>query len=202
MNIGLTGGIATGKSTVAKLLVERGAILIDLDAIAREVVMPGQPTLARIAERFGQAVLQEDGALDRKKLGSIVFADAEQRKALEAIIHPAIRAVMKERMAYHERENPDRLIVVDVPLLFESGLQSYFEEIMVVYVSRESQLRRLIERDDLTAEEAARRLAAQMAIDDKKSLADIVIDNSGSLAWTEEQVERWWREKRSGWPKS
>lgn len=202
MNIGLTGGIATGKSTVAKLLVERGAILIDLDAIAREVVMPGQPTLARIAERFGQAVLQEDGALDRKKLGSIVFADAEQRKALEAIIHPAIRAVMKERMAYHERENPDRLIVVDVPLLFESGLQSYFEEIMVVYVPRDSQLRRLIERDGLTEEEATRRLAAQMAIDEKKSRADIVIDNSGSLARTEEQVERWWREKRSGWPKS
>jgi dephospho-CoA kinase len=198
MNIGLTGGIASGKSTVAKLLTERGAILIDLDGIAREVVNPGQPSLFRIAQRFGQAVLQEDGSLNRKKLGDIVFADPSERKALEQIIHPAIRAVMKERMAYYESIAPHKLIVVDVPLLFESGLESYFEQIMVVYVPRKMQLQRLMERSRLTVEEAERRLSAQMDIEDKKSRADILIDNSSSIAITERQIERFWQEKGLG----
>lgn len=198
MNIGLTGGIATGKSTVAKLLTDRGAILIDLDGIAREVVEPGQPSLLAIAERFGQTVIQADGTLDRKKLGSIVFADAAERKALEAITHPAIRAVMKRRMAEHESRYPDKLVVVDVPLLFESKLESYFERIMVVYVPRDAQLRRLMERDKLTAEEAEKRLNAQMDIEDKRLKADILIDNGGSLANTTEQIDRYWREKGLG----
>lgn len=196
MNIGLTGGIATGKSTVAKLLMERGAILIDLDTIAREIVEPGQPSLDAIAERFGQAVLQADGTLDRKRLGSIVFADPAERKALEAITHPAIRKIMRERMAYHESHSPHKLVVVDVPLLYESGLESYFQQIMVVYVPRDVQLERLLERDKLTIEEAHRRLDAQMNIEDKKLKADVLIDNSGSLSSTEEQIERFWREKR------
>lgn len=198
MNIGLTGGIATGKSTVAKLLTVRGAILIDLDGIAREVVEPGQPSLLRIAERFGQAVLQKDGSLDRKKLGAVVFADPAERKALEAIIHPAIRTVMKERMSYHEGNSPDKLVVVDVPLLYESGLESYFQQIMVVYVPREEQLQRLLERDKLTVEEAQRRIQAQMDIEEKKRRADILINNSGSLADTEQQIEGYWREKGLG----
>jgi dephospho-CoA kinase len=198
MNIGLTGGIATGKSTVARLLEERGAILIDLDRIAREVVEPGQPSLALIAERFGQAILQVDGSLDRKKLGAIVFADPAERRALEAITHPAIRKVMKERMAYYESNAPDKLVVVDVPLLFESGLESYFEQIMVVYVPQEEQLNRLRERDKLTDEEARRRLSAQGDIEEKKRRADILIDNSGSLAHTERQIERYWAEKGIG----
>ena len=197
MNIGLTGGIATGKSTVAKLLTERGAKLIDLDKIAREVVEPGQPALHAIAERFGQAVLQPDGSLDRKKLGAVVFSDLEERKALEAITHPAIRAVMKERMARYEAEEPDRLVVVDVPLLFESKLESYFEQVMVVYVPRETQLRRLIERDALT-EEAEKRLAAQMDIEEKKRRADILIHNTGTPEDTDRQIDRFWREKGLG----
>lgn len=195
MNIGLTGGIATGKSTVANLLTKRGAVLIDLDLIAREVVEPGQPALARVAERFGQAVLREDGTLNRKKLGSIVFADAAQRQALEAILHPAIRAVMKERMALHEGRHPDQLVVVDVPLLFESKLESYFEQIMLVYVPREEQLQRLMKRDALSKEDAEKRLAAQMSIEDKKALADIVIDNGADLASTEAQIDRWWLDR-------
>lgn len=198
MNIGLTGGIATGKSTVAKLLTERGANLIDLDKIAREVVEPGQPALHAIAERFGQAVLQPDGSLDRKKLGAVVFSDLEERKALEAITHPAIRAVMKERMARYEAEEPDRLVVVDVPLLFESKLESYFEQVMVVYVPRETQLRRLIERDALTPEEADKRLAAQMDIEEKKRRADILIHNTGTPEDTDRQIDRFWREKGLG----
>jgi dephospho-CoA kinase len=198
MNIGLTGGIASGKSTVAKMLTERGAILIDLDGIAREVVNPGQPSLFRIAQRFGQAVLQEDGSLNRKKLGDIVFADPSERKALELIIHPAIRAIMKERMAYYESNAPNKLVVVDVPLLYESGLESYFEKIMVVYVSRKTQLQRLMERNSLTVEEAERRIAAQMDIEDKKSRADILIDNSNNIAFTEQQIDRFWQEKGLG----
>lgn len=194
MNIGLTGGIASGKSTVANLLVRRGALLIDLDRIAREIVEPGQPALRAIAERFGQAVLQPDGTLDRKKLGAIVFADPAERKALEQITHPAIRAVMKERMEMNRRTHPDRLTVVDVPLLYESGLASYFEKVMVVYVPRSEQLKRLMNRDKLPLEEAQRRLAAQMDIEEKKRLADYVIDNSGSPENTERQVERFWLE--------
>ena len=195
MNIGLTGGIATGKSTVAKLLTERGANLIDLDKVAREVVEPGQPALLAIAERFGQAVLKPDGSLDRKKLGSIVFADEAQRKALEAILHPAIRAVMKERMVARESSHPEQLVVVDVPLLFESKLEPYFEQIMLVYVPREEQLKRLMKRDGLSREDAERRLAAQMSIEDKKALADIVIDNSSDLAHTAAQIDRWRRDR-------
>ncbi|MBW5449101.1 dephospho-CoA kinase [Cohnella sp. CFH 77786] len=194
MNIGLTGGIATGKSTVANLLARRGALLIDLDRIAREIVEPGMPALDAIARHYGQAILQPDGTLDRKKLGAIVFADPAQRKALEQITHPAIRAVMKERMDSSERQHPERLTVVDVPLLYESNLVSYFERVMVVYVPRREQLRRLMERDKLAAEEAEKRLAAQMDIEDKKVRADYVIDNSGSLEETERQVDRFWRE--------
>jgi len=198
MNIGLTGGIATGKSTVAKLLTERGAILIDLDKIAREVVEPGQPALLAIAERFGQAMLQPDGTLDRKKLGAVVFSDPAERKALEAITHPAIRAVMKERMAQYEADDPDRLVVVDVPLLYESKLEGYFEQVMVVYVPRETQMRRLIERDGLTPEEAEMRLGAQMDIEEKKRRADVLIDNSGTPEETDKQIGRFWREKGLG----
>ncbi|TVX98039.1 dephospho-CoA kinase [Cohnella terricola] len=198
MNIGLTGGIAAGKSTVAKLLTDRGAILIDLDKIAREVVEPGQPALRAIAERFGQAVLQEDGSLNRKKLGEIVFSDSSERKALEAITHPAIRAVMKRRMTEYEEKTPETLIVVDVPLLYESRLEDYFEQVMVVYVPREKQLQRLMERDEISADDARKRLDAQMGIEEKKNRADIVIDNSGSLTRTEEQIDRFWREKGLG----
>lgn len=198
MNIGLTGGIATGKSTVANLLAKRGAVLIDLDRIAREIVEPGQPALALVAERFGQAVLREDGSLDRKKLGAIVFADANERKALEAITHPRIRAVMKERMEQHERSAPDTLVVVDVPLLYESGLERYFDQIMVVYVPRELQLQRLMKRDGISEDDARKRLAAQMDIEEKKARADIVIDNSRDELRLAEQIDRWWRERGLG----
>jgi len=195
MNIGLTGGIATGKSTVAASLVRRGARLVDADQIAREVVLPGSPTLAEVALRFGQDILQEDGTLDRKKLGSIVFADSARRKELESILHPAIRAIMRERMHQYETETPERLVVVDIPLLYESGLEHMVSEVMVVYVPRELQLKRLMERDKLNSEQAEIRLNAQMDIESKKMRADHVIDNSGTLEQTEQQLDRFWREK-------
>jgi dephospho-CoA kinase len=193
MNIGLTGGIATGKSTVARMLVERGAALVDADQIAREIVEPGQPALQAIAERFGPGVLREDGTLNRKKLGEIVFADPAERKALEAITHPIIRARMRERMAALEAERPDRLVVVDVPLLYESGLESYFERVVVVYVPRDVQKQRLMERDKLSETEAERRLEAQMPIEEKRRRADVVIDNSGTLEETRRQVDAFLR---------
>jgi dephospho-CoA kinase len=195
MNIGLTGGIACGKSTVAAMLAARGAILVDADAIAREVVEPGSPALDEIAARFGQDVINEDGSLHRKRLGEIVFADREAKRDLEQILHPRIRQIMMGRMRENESLYPDKLVVVDVPLLYESKLESRFSEVMVVYLPRESQLTRLIQRDGLTTEQAERRLSAQLPIDEKKARADYVIDNQGSLSATEEQVETFLRGK-------
>ncbi|MBP1989415.1 dephospho-CoA kinase [Paenibacillus eucommiae] len=195
MNIGLTGGIACGKSTVSAMLVRRGAILIDADAIAREVVEPGSPTLLKVAEQFGQAVLQSDGSLNRKLLGEIVFADAEARKRLEGLLHPPIRAMMKERMHTAELLHPDKLVVVDVPLLYESELQAMFSEVMVVYVPPHVQMERLISRDKLSREQAEKRLAAQMSIELKKQRADIVIDNQGTMEETERLVNEFWLRK-------
>lgn len=195
MNIGLTGGIACGKSTVSAMLVSRGAILVDADRIAREVVEPGSLVLDAVAGLFGQEILLPEGALNRKRLGEIIFADEEARKQLEGLLHPAIRVVMSERMTSAELEFPDRLVVVDVPLLYESGLEAMFQEVLVVYVPREIQLRRLMERDKLTPGQADERLKAQMPIERKKEKADIVIDNSGSREETEDQVEKFWRRK-------
>lgn len=195
MNIGLTGGIACGKSTVSAMLVRRGAILIDADLLAREVVEPGTPALAEVARVFGQAVLKEDGSLNRQELGRLIFGDEDKRKQLEGILHPPIRKLMKERMEEHEKAAPDKLVVVDVPLLYESGLEEYFQEVLVVYVSPEAQLTRLMERNKLSREEAELRLQAQMPIEWKKEWADYVVDNSGSLDETEEQVARFWKSK-------
>lgn len=195
MNIGLTGGIACGKSTVAAMLVDKGAVLIDADRLAREVVEPDSPTLAQVVEAFGQAVLQPDGSLDRKRLGQIVFADEGARKKLESLLHPPIRALMRSRMAAYEQEDPARLVVVDVPLLYESGLAETFNEVMVVYVPSSVQLARLMERDGLKEEAAQQRIAAQLPIDRKKELADIVIDNSGTITETARQIDLFWRKR-------
>ncbi|GIO88441.1 dephospho-CoA kinase [Paenibacillus faecis] len=195
MNIGLTGGIATGKSTVSQMLVGRGAALIDADVIAREIMEPGHPVLAEVVKRFGREILLPDGRLDRKKLGAIVFSDSGKRKTLEAITHPAIRAEMKERMAAIEAAEPRRLVVADIPLLFESGLEGLYEEIMVVYVPRPIQLERLVLRDRLTLEQAEARLQAQMDIEEKRERADVLIDNSRGMEETKRQVDAFWRDK-------
>ncbi|KJD44600.1 dephospho-CoA kinase [Paenibacillus terrae] len=195
MNIGLTGGIATGKSTVSALLVAKGALLIDADAIAREVMLPGHPVLTAVIQHFGQAVMNSDGTLHRKKLSEIVFGDPVLRQALNDITHPAIREEMRMRMESYEREHPDKLVLADIPLLYESGLESLYDEIMVVYVPRDVQLQRLMLRDGLTEEQAGLRLSAQMDIEQKRSLADIVIDNSGTQAETKQQIDQFWQRK-------
>ncbi|OPH54668.1 dephospho-CoA kinase [Paenibacillus ferrarius] len=195
MNIGLTGGIACGKSTVSAMLVSRGALLVDADQIARDVVEPGSPVLEQVAAHFGQAVLHPDGSLHRKKLGEIIFGQTEARKQLESLLHPPIRKQMREQMEAYEKQFPNKLVVVDVPLLIESNLSYMFEEVLVVYVPRHIQLERLMQRDGLTELEANKRINAQMPIEEKRSLANIVVDNSGSWEETNAEVERFWQEK-------
>lgn len=198
MNIGLTGGIACGKSTVASMLVRRGANLVDADRIARDVVLPGSPVLDQVAERFGQDVLFEDRSLNRKKLGEIIFNDETARQDLEGILHPPIRASMRDQMARFEQLQPDKLVVVEVPLLYESNLSHMFDEVMLVYIPADLQLERLMLRDALTLEQAEKRLQSQMPIESKKKLADIVIDNSGTLEELEKQLDDFWNRKGMG----
>ena len=194
MIIGLTGGIACGKSTVAAMLAELGAFVVDADRIAREVVMPGEPALAEVAAVFGQAVIRDDGSLDRKKLGEIVFADPEKRKRLEAILHPAIRERMWTTIRRVKAHEPGRIVVADIPLLYETGQEHLYDGIIVVYVPRELQIERLLRRNpELSEAQARERIQAQMDIERKKELADWVIDNSGDPEATRRQVEALWR---------
>ncbi len=193
MKIGLTGGIASGKSTIAKMLIERGALLVDADQVAREVVLPGEPALEAIASTFGQAVLEADGSLNRKALGEIVFRDKASLAKLEAITHPAIRTRMQQRIHTYKEQFPERLVVADIPLLYETGQQNLYDGIMVVYVPAEIQKTRLMERNHLSEEEASRRIALQMDIEQKRKNADWVIDNSGTLAETERQLDEFWK---------
>lgn len=192
MIIGLTGGIASGKSTVGSMLVELGARLVDADTVAREIVQPGEPALAAIASLFGQAVLQPGGTLNRSALGGIVFQDPEALVKLEAITHPAIRKRMWDRIHTYAEENPNGLIIGDVPLLYETKQESLYEGVMVVYVPEEQQIARLMKRNAMPEEEARRRVSLQMDIEEKRRRADWVIDNSGSLEETREQVLRFW----------
>lgn len=188
MIMGLTGGIASGKSTVSALLVSKGARLVDADAIAREIMLPGHEVLASVAEFFGAEVLQPDGTLNRSKLGDIVFRDPEARKTLNELTHPVIRRITRERMEAFEREDASRLTVVDIPLLYETEQEDLFEKILVVYVPRGVQIQRLIARSGLTEEQARARLDSQMDIELKRKRADYVIDNSGDPADTEKQI--------------
>lgn len=195
--IGLTGGIGTGKSTVARMLSARGATLVDADLLAREVVEPGTPALAEIAAEFGPAVLRGDGSLDRTALGALVFTDEEKRLRLNAITHPRVGELMQQRVA-EALASAAPLVVVDIPLLFEGNRQGLFEGVLLVWAPPAVQLRRLVERDGWKEEEARQRVASQMPVEEKRALATWVIDNSGSLADTEAQVERWWRDNVGG----
>ena len=189
--IGVTGGIATGKSTVGALLAARGAAVIDADLLAREVVLPGERALAEVAERFGDDMLQPDGSLDRARLGALVFADPDARRDLERITHPRITALMQERIA-QALAGPAPLVAVDIPLLFENARESLFEGVLLVYAPRDVQIRRMRERNGLDAEAAAQRLAAQIPIDEKRGRATWVIDNSHGVEATTRAVDAWW----------
>jgi dephospho-CoA kinase len=193
--LGLSGGIGSGKSTVTRILSELGATTIDADVIVHEQQAPGQPLLVEIAKAFGDEVIAADGSLDREALGNIVFKDESARARLGNLMHPPVIAEMMRRAkAAVESEVP--LVVLDIPLLFEgrqsgrgSGAVMNFDATVCVWVRRDVQLARTVERDGCSEEEAERRIAAQLPIDEKREMADYVIDNSGSPAETRAQVE-------------
>jgi dephospho-CoA kinase len=181
--VGLTGGIATGKSTVSEMLRGLGCVVIDADQLAREVVAPGEPALAAVAREFGD-VLTPDGALDRKKLAAIVFADPARRRQLEAILHPAIRARFLARLATLQAEGFDGVVIWDAPVMIESGGHTQMDRLIVVVTDADTQRARLVARDG-DAADGERRIANQMPLADKAALADYVIDNGGDRAATE-----------------
>ncbi len=187
---GLTGGIATGKSTVAMMFRALGAVVIDADALAREVVEPGEPALAEIAREFGPAVVQADGRLDRKALGAIVFADADRRRRLEALTHPAIRERFLRQLANLEARGFRGVVLFDAPVMIESGNYKNMDRLVVVVTDEATQIARLTARDGCSGEEALRKIGSQMPLAEKARLADYVIDNSGDPAATEAQVRR------------
>ena len=189
LKVGLTGSIAVGKSFVLGVLKELGCHVLDADEVAREVVRPGTAGLQAVVEAFGKEVLGSDCTLDRSMLGAIVFADADKRKQLNSILHPFIIAAQDEELAGLERDDPDGIAVVDAALMIESGGYRRFDKLIVVYCEPDVQLQRLVKRDQLSLEDAQRRISSQMPQEEKKSYADFLIDTSGSLESTRQQVE-------------
>ncbi len=186
--VGLTGGIASGKSTVAEILRKAGAVIIDADRIARQVVAPGLPAWQEIRDFFGDGILQPDGSIDRAALGTIVFNDAESRRRLESIVHPRVGAEIAVQMQQAVRERPDAVLIMDIPLLFETNRTQGLAEIIVVFTPKPVQRRRLMARDHLSREAAEARIRAQMPMAEKVRRATVTIDNSGSPAETERQT--------------
>ncbi|MEW8978130.1 MAG: dephospho-CoA kinase [Symbiobacterium sp.] len=195
--VGLTGSIASGKSTVSAILRELGAPVIDADAIVHDLQRPGTPVTEAIAREFGPAVLRPDGSLDRAALGRIVFSDPARRRALEAIVHPAVRAEIERQVEALRREGR-AAVVLDIPLLFETGWDKRVDEVWVVYVDETTQRARLMGRDGLSPAEAEARIAAQMSLEEKMRRADRVIDNRGDLARTRAQVLAAWQAVAGG----
>jgi dephospho-CoA kinase len=193
LRVGLTGGIASGKSVVADELAARGAIIIDADVLARAAVEPGTPALAAIIDRFGAQVVR-DGQLDRARLAQVVFADPLARRDLERIVHPAVRA----RAAELERAAGDATVVVHViPLLVETGQREDFDFVVTVDVDHETQVQRLMMRNGYTRAEAESRIAAQASSEDRRRAADVVLDNTGSVTQLREQIDALWAELSS-----
>jgi len=191
--VGLTGGIGSGKSTVAGMLSVRGAVVLDSDVLAREAVEPGTSGFDAVVARFGDGVLGSDGTLDRHALASIVFADDAARADLEAIVHPAVRRAIAEAVAAHA--HTDDVVVVDSPLLIETSAHEGFPLVVVVTASADARVARLVERGMDEADVGAR-MAAQMPLEEKVALADLVVDNDGTPAELEERVDRLWSDLR------
>ncbi len=193
LRVGLTGGIGAGKSEVSKHLAAQGAVIIDADLIAREVVAPGTDGLAAVIEAFGPDVLGADGGLDRVRLGDIVFADERKLATLNSIVHPLVGARMRE---LEEAAGPGSVVVHDVPLIAENGLASAYDLVVVVDVPPRVQLDRLVRLRGMTREQAHARISAQVSREQRLSIADIVVDNSGSLAELDRQAGELWSELR------
>ena len=182
--LGLTGGIATGKSTVLKIFRKLGARVVDSDILARKAVRPGKPAFRKILQCFGREVLKRDGTLDRKKLGAIVFKDSEKRRLLEGMIHPeVVRDIKKEISRFKQG-----LFVADVPLLFEAGLERLFDKTALVWASKDIQMKRLMKRNRLARKEALQRVSAQWPLSRKKGFPDYLLDNSREIERTRRQI--------------
>jgi len=186
--VGLTGGVATGKSTVSSMFQALGCVVIDADLLAREVVEPGQPAWEQIVAAFGRGLLQPDGRLDRRALGAVVFEDPAQRQRLESITHPEIRARVAARLAELTVQGFEGIVIFDAPVMIESGHYRNMDRLIVVTSDEPAQMARQQARDRLSAEEATRRIRSQMPLEAKVKLADYVIDNTGDLGSTEAQV--------------
>jgi len=187
--VGLTGGIASGKSTVAKILQSLGAAIVNADDLAREVVEPGHEAWKEIVAAFGADILQSDQTLDRQKLRTLIFNQPEARKRLESIIHPRVRALAEERIRQYAAAGYP-VVIYEVPLLFEGNLQEWLRPVILVACDVETQTARLQNRDHLTAADAEKHIAAQMSLKDKRRLADYVIENNGSLEDLERQTRQ------------
>ena len=194
LNVGLTGGIASGKSTVARMLAEKGAVLIDFDELAHAVQEPEGSVWREIVRHFGEEILHEDRTIDRRKLGETVFADREKRELLNRLVHPAIFEEWQRRLAEIRVRRADAIVVSDIPLLIEAGLKGMVDLALLVYITPEEQVRRVMARNSFSREEAERRLAAQMPIEEKLRWADIVIRNGGSPEETRRVVSEVWME--------
>ena len=194
LNVGLTGGIACGKSTVAQMLVRLGGYVIDFDKLAHEVQEPGQAAWRDVTDYFGDGILRPDRTIDRGKLGAIVFNHPEKLQKLNELVHPRVYDAWRVRLDAVVSKDPHAVVFSDVPLLFEGRMQHLFDLTVLVMIEPEAQVERLIARNHISREEAGQRLACQMPIHDKVALADVVIDNSGTVAETEKKVEQVWRD--------
>lgn len=192
--IGLTGGIAAGKSFVSQTLRELGARIIDADAVARELVYPQSPAWQEIVRCFGNEIVREDGSLKRKELGQIIFRDPQKRAALNQIMHPKIRARIVEEINQYRAQKDVPLLVVDAPLLLETGLAELVDEVWLVEIPEELQISRLRARDGLSEEEARQRLQAQMTLAEKRKYAHRIIDNSGGMVETNRRIQILWQQ--------
>jgi dephospho-CoA kinase len=194
LKVGLTGGIASGKSTVSRIFASFGAKVLDADEVAREVLLPGQPAWTKLRRAFGQEFFHSDGTVKRKQMRKLVFADPEKRSQLNAIVHPEVMKEINRRSEILSSSVQTGVLLVDVPLLLEVGVANRFDKVVVVYVSKSVQINRLQQRDGISEEEAKQALKAQMALSKKVEQADYVIDNSGTLEETQAQVQRVWQE--------
>ena len=190
LQVGLTGGIATGKSTVSRLFVEWGAHLIDADVLAREAVAPGKPALRKIAETFGREMLRPDGTLDRDRLGKVVFGDPKQLEQLNALVHPYVAVAQEQRSREIAGKDPHAVIIYDAALLIEAGAHTRMDKIIVVTADAQTQLARLKARNHLSADEGKRRIGAQMPLAEKIKVADYVIDGTLPLTRLRKEVQR------------
>ena len=198
MRIGLTGGIAAGKSMVSDILASLGAWILDADAISREVVEPGTEGLKAVAAEFGENVLMPDGTLDRRALGAEVFGNAQKLERLNGILHPMIKAEMLRRASEIEEKHPKDIVIFDVPLLIESGWQDVADEVWLVSAPIDERIRRIAMRDGLDEKQAMERISAQMTDEQKAQYSDVIIDNGGSIQELEETVTKLYAERKYG----